>query len=90
MALVRVSARDRHVGERGASGGDEGHRPLEAAHPRNRLRGQAELGRELVLEVAVDEIEAVREVVVRTMEEPPFAEFTVPLLVETKVAEAWS
>src|SRR5207245_11366645 len=45
---------------------------------------------ELVLEVAAAQIEAVREVVVRTMEEPPLEGFTVPLLVETKVAEAWS
>jgi DNA polymerase I len=45
---------------------------------------------ELVLEVAAEQIEAVREVVVRTMEEPPLEGFTVPLLVETKVAEAWS
>jgi DNA polymerase-1 len=45
---------------------------------------------ELVLEVVEDQIEAVRAVVIRTMEEPPFPEFTVPLLVETKVGEAWS
>lgn len=45
---------------------------------------------ELVLEVAADQVEAVREVVVRTMEEPPLEGFTVPLLVETKVGEAWS
>jgi DNA polymerase-1 len=45
---------------------------------------------ELVLEVAAEQVEAVREVVVRTMEEPPLEGFTVPLLVETKVGEAWS
>ena len=42
------------------------------------------------MEVAAEQVEAVREVVVRTMEEPPLAGFTVPLRVETKVAEAWS
>jgi len=45
---------------------------------------------ELVLEVAEEQVEAVREVVARTMEEPPLQEFTVPLRVETKVGEAWS
>jgi DNA polymerase-1 len=45
---------------------------------------------ELVLEVAVEEVDAVREVVVRTMEEPPLEGFSVPLVVETKVAGAWS
>ena len=45
---------------------------------------------ELVLEVAEEQVEAVREVVVRTMEEPPLEGFTVPLRVETKVGEAWS
>jgi DNA polymerase-1 len=45
---------------------------------------------ELVLEVAAEQIEAVRAVVVRTMEEPPMEGFAVPLLVETKVGEAWS
>jgi DNA polymerase I len=45
---------------------------------------------ELVLEVAVDQVEPVRDLVVRTMQEPPLPEFSVPLVVETKVAEAWS
>jgi DNA polymerase I len=45
---------------------------------------------ELVLEVAAEQVEAVREVVVRTMEEPQLEGFTVPLRVETKVGEAWS
>jgi DNA polymerase I len=45
---------------------------------------------ELVLEVAADQVEAVREVVVRSMEEPPLERFSVPLVVETKVAEVWS
>src|SRR2546421_7174163 len=45
---------------------------------------------ELVLEVAEEQVEAVRGVVVRAMEEPPMEGVTVPLLVETKVGEAWS
>jgi DNA polymerase-1 len=45
---------------------------------------------ELVLEVAEAQVEAVREVVVRSMEEPPMDGFSVPLVVETKVAPAWS
>jgi DNA polymerase I len=45
---------------------------------------------ELVLEVALDQVEVVRDLVVRTMQEPPLPEFSVPLVVETKVAEAWS
>src|SRR2546421_1708246 len=45
---------------------------------------------ELVLEVAAEQVEAVREVVVRSMEEPPMDGFSVPLVVETKVAAAWS
>ncbi len=45
---------------------------------------------ELVLEVAEEQVEAVRAVVARAMEEPPLEGFSVPLLVETKVGEAWS
>ena len=45
---------------------------------------------ELVLEVAADQVDAVREVVIRAMEEPPLDGFTVPLVVETKMGEAWS
>jgi DNA polymerase-1 len=45
---------------------------------------------ELVLEVAEAQVEAVREVVVRSMEELPMDGFSVPLVVETKIAPAWS
>jgi DNA polymerase I len=45
---------------------------------------------ELVLEVPEEELEAVTRVVVEAMEEPPVAEFRVPLVVETKVDGAWS
>jgi DNA polymerase-1 len=45
---------------------------------------------ELVLEVAEAELDFVRQIVVNVMEAKPFPDFSVPLVVETKVGKAWS
>src|SRR5438045_738837 len=45
---------------------------------------------ELVLEVAESDLPFVRQIVVNVMEEKPFPDFSVPLVVETKVGAAWS
>jgi DNA polymerase-1 len=44
---------------------------------------------ELVFEVPVEELEATRRLVKESMEEPPIAEWTVPIKVEMKVGKNW-
>jgi DNA polymerase-1 len=45
---------------------------------------------ELVLEVADEDLAFVRQIVINAMEAKPFPDFSVPLVVETKVGRAWS